>query len=127
VTCDNASNNDTMIDKLQQLLDDFLGEPNRARCFTHVLNLAVKSIMQQFDVPQVNGNDIVDEATKELMKLASDIEGEEAITAQEGSSDENGDDNLEGWIDEWLRMSEEELEELEDEIKPVHLMLTKVS
>jgi len=116
-----------MIDELQQLLDDFPGEPNHAQCFTHVLNLAVKSIMQQFDVPQVNGNDIVDEAMKELMKLASDIEGEEAIMAQEGSSDENGDDNLDSWIDKRLRMSEEELEELEDKIKPVHLMLTKVS
>ena len=64
---------------------------------------------------------------KVLMKLAGDIESEEAITAQEGLSDENRDDNLEGWINEQLRMSKEELEELKDKIKPVHWVLTKVS
>ena len=77
----------------------------------------------------------LDEATKELLKLASDIEGDKAITVQENENpsgeekvdEENGDDNVDGRADERLGMSEVELEELEEEIKPVHLMLTKVS
>jgi hypothetical protein len=60
--------------------------------------------MQQFDVPQVKGNAIVDEATKELLKLASDIDSEEETTAQECSGEEddegNRDDNVKDWIDE---------------------------
>jgi len=70
--------------------------------------------------------------TKELLKLASDIEGDKAITVQENKNPsdkkkidkENGDNNVDGWADEWLEMSEVELEE---EIKPMHLMLIKVS
>ena len=46
ITYDNASNNDTMIDKLADLLDDFPGEANRTRCFTHILNLVAKNIIK---------------------------------------------------------------------------------
>ena len=55
----------------------------------------------------------------ELLRLAGDIEEEEVATIQDskGSDDEN--DNTEGWIDEWLNMSKEELDELEDTIQPV--------
>jgi len=45
VTLDNASNNDTMIAELENLLDEFPGAANQTRCFTHILNLVVKSIL----------------------------------------------------------------------------------
>ena len=116
-----------MIEELEFLLDDFPGAVNRARCFTHILNLVVKSIMKQFDLPLAKKDNITDEVMMELLRLAGDIEEEEVATIQdsEGSDDEN--DNTKGWIDERLNMSEEELDELEDAIQPVRFLLTKVS
>lgn len=39
---DNASNNNTLVDELGQLLDGFGGSLSRVRCFAHILNLVVK-------------------------------------------------------------------------------------
>jgi len=40
ITCDNATNNDTMIKAID--LDGFRGAESRIRCFPHILNLSVK-------------------------------------------------------------------------------------
>ena len=129
ITCDNATNNDKMIDELELLLEDFPGTANRARCFTHILNLVVKSIMKQFDLPQVKKDDISDEVTMELLKLAGDIEEEEAATIRddEACDDENDADNTEDWVDKRMKMSCEELDELEDAVRSVRFLLTKAS
>lgn len=42
ITTDNASNNNTLIDELGDLLEGFQGSLTRVRCFAHVLNLVVK-------------------------------------------------------------------------------------
>jgi hypothetical protein len=39
---DNASNNNTLVDELGELLDGFGGSLTRVRCFAHILNLVVK-------------------------------------------------------------------------------------
>jgi len=71
--------------------------------------------------------DDMDEATKELLKLASDIELEEKITASAGDDgDVTDDDDVMGWVDEHEEMTEEELIELAESIQPVRLLLTKV-
>jgi len=129
ITCNNATNNDKMIDELELLLEDFPGAANRARCFTHILNLVVKSIMKQFDLPQVKKDDISDEVTMELLKLAGDIEEEEAATIRddEACDDENDADNTEDWVDKRMKMSCEELDELEDAVRSVRFLLTKAS
>ncbi|KAF9536658.1 hypothetical protein CPC08DRAFT_613204, partial [Agrocybe pediades] len=49
VVCDNASNNDSMIDELKELIEEFPSNPNCSRCFTHILNLTAKSIIRRFD------------------------------------------------------------------------------
>ncbi|EIW51900.1 uncharacterized protein TRAVEDRAFT_78597, partial [Trametes versicolor FP-101664 SS1] len=49
VTCDNASNNDVMVDHLNVLLEAFGGSFARTRCFLHILNLTAKSLLKQFD------------------------------------------------------------------------------
>ncbi|KAJ7437457.1 hypothetical protein B0H11DRAFT_1650415, partial [Mycena galericulata] len=49
VTCDNASNNDTMIDTLATLLPNFGGKKDHTRCFTHIINLVAKSFLRLFD------------------------------------------------------------------------------
>ncbi|EIW51357.1 uncharacterized protein TRAVEDRAFT_104831, partial [Trametes versicolor FP-101664 SS1] len=51
VACDNASPNDVMVDILGDHLDAFEGSLGRVRCFAHVINLVVKTLLRQFDVP----------------------------------------------------------------------------
>lgn len=120
-----------MIEELEMLLKNFPGLANQARYFTHILNLVVKSIMQQFDIFQVKSDEIVDDVTRELLKLAGDIEKEEAVIVWADSngnknSNGSGDDNVEGWVNKQLNMSKEELVELNEAIRPVCFMLTKV-
>ena len=122
----NASNNDTMIEELANLLDNFPGAANQTCCFLHILNLVVKSIIKQFDLPKAKANGILDEAAKELLALAGDIALEEEQTRDVGKDDKD-DDNEEGWIDECELMSELERDELDESVQPVRLLLIKVS
>ncbi|KAA1479967.1 hypothetical protein DENSPDRAFT_753064, partial [Dentipellis sp. KUC8613] len=48
MTCDNASPNDVMVEKMADLIEGFPGQINRTRCFAHV----AKSMLSQFDVPK---------------------------------------------------------------------------
>jgi len=128
ITCDNASNNDTMIAELANLLDDFPGPANQTRCFTHILNLVVKSVICQFDLPKSKGDKILDDAAKELLSLAGNIEFEEdELARRDANEEEEDDDNVEGWIDERTLMTDVKLEELDESVEPVCLLLTKVS
>ena len=123
-----------MIEELAHLIDDFPGPANQTRCFLHILNLVVKSIIRQFDPPKSKktpdgeeDDESMDEATKELLKLACEIDLEEEITARAGDEgDATEDDNDEGWVDEREEMTEEELLELAESVRPVRLLLTKV-
>ena len=103
MTCDNASNNNTIITELQDLIDDFSGPANQTWCFTHILNLVVKSIIRQFDLPisKADKNRIFDEGAKELLSLARNIDVEEEEASRDGEDGVAGEeDNVEGWIDE---------------------------
>lgn len=124
-----------MIKNLGELIDDFPGAANQTRCFLHILNLVVKSILQQFDLPkkkETSGNDLDDEtdktdetlnqAAEELLKLAGDVDIEGNLMA----NDEEEDDNDEGLIDEREEMTEDELKNLSASVAPVRLLLTKV-
>ena len=86
----------------------------------HVLNLVVKSIIKQFDLPNSKSGMIFDDATKELLSLAGNIEFEEDELSRDGEDGIAGeDDSVEGWIDERTSMDEEDLEELEKKVEPV--------
>jgi hypothetical protein len=130
VTCDNASNNEKMAEKLEDLLPAFASS-NRARCFTHVLNLIAKSLLKQFDVAKKSeSDDELNEEEAELLNLAMDLETEELTMAQESDGDDGEiqkDDDSEGWVDEVAALSPEEREMLEDDVRPVKMMLVKVS
>jgi hypothetical protein len=123
-----------MIEELGILIDDFPGPENQTRCFLHVLNLVVKSIIRQFDLPKSkktpdNEEDEEDitEATKELLKLAEEIEREEELTGASGDEEDAvEDDNYEGWVDEREEMTEGELRRLTKSVQPVRLLLSKV-
>ncbi len=126
ITCDNASPNDVMIDTLAELVVAFPGAANRTRCFTHILNLVVKVMLRQFDVPKAKASEALDVASQALADLAGDIEMEEAAMDL-GEDDEDTDDREEGWLDPLDGMSQEEREELDVSVRPMRLMLVKVS
>ena len=107
-----------MIEELGNLLDNFLGTANQTHCFTHILNLVVKSILAQFELPKAQMH-IADE----ILQLADALELEEDVTA----GDDEDDDNVEGWVDKREGMSEDDLEDLEARIQPIRLLLIKVS
>ena len=99
--------------------------------FLHILNLVVKSIIQQFDIPtskkDAEDDDGMDEATKELLKLSDDIDLEEELMVSAGDEDDTMDDNNnEGWVDEHEEMTEGQLFKLAESVWLVRLLLTKV-
>src|SRR6267154_6375762 len=102
VTCDNASNNNVMVDKLAMLVPKFAGEASHTRCFLHTVNLVAKSLICEFDVLKKDAEHAWDEnATEddELIELSGDIEREDReMVAQynEGASEDNPQDNNEG-------------------------------
>ncbi|KAG1745068.1 uncharacterized protein EDB91DRAFT_1037560, partial [Suillus paluster] len=49
ITCDNASNNDTMIRELSDKVLEFGGAVTHTRCFLHTVNLVAKSLIRKFD------------------------------------------------------------------------------
>jgi hypothetical protein len=125
ITCDNASANNVMIDALVELVAAFPGSVNRTRCFTHTLNLVVKVILRQFDVPKSGGDKNV--VLKKLQDLAVDIEKEEAEMDERGD-DEDDDNGKEEWFDDPRNlMSQEAEDELDLQVQPVRFVLVKVS
>ena len=122
-----------MITELADLLDDFPGEANRTRCFTHILNLVAKSIIKQFDVPKARADEVLDDAAKELAALAVDLELEERLSREEqlfeGVGDEDGDDDGDddGWTDVRDELSDNERDALDKTLQPVRLVLVKAS
>ena len=125
ITCDNASPNDVMIEALAELVTAFPGAANRTRCFAHTLNLVVKVVLHQFDMPKGKANVIPDVAMQALLDLAGDIEMEEG--AMDERVDNEEDDGQEGWVDPQDGMSKEEQDDLYLSVRPVRLVLVKVS
>ena len=116
-----------MVVELSKRLHDFPGATNRSRCFTHTLNLAAKSIIQQFDLPKIEATIVLDEAAKELVKLTKEMELEELTSCGgAGDEEEEEEDNTDGWVDENVLLSDKEKEVLNESMKPVRLMLVKV-
>lgn len=126
-----------MIEHLSTLIEYFPGAANQTRCFAHILNLVVKSVLSQFDTPKkVAGGDSRDleNASDALAALAQELEGTET-QADDGSEEGDDEDEMGGTDDgdddslgdERDGMSEAEVEELEASLVPVRLMLTKAS
>ena len=89
-----------MVESLERLIDNFPSTANQTQCFLHILNLVVKSILKQFDIPKkkkvLDNNDEIDkendkgldQAVEELLKLAGDLEGD-LMADGEGEHQEN--------------------------------------
>ena len=122
-----------MIEHLSTLVEIFPGAANQTRCFTHILNLVVKSILRQFEPKKKTGDgeaEDVGDAKKALAALAEELELEDSTGLGEDIEDDNlevKDDDDDGLGDERDGMSEEDVTELEESLVPVRLILTKVS
>jgi hypothetical protein len=114
-----------MIDVLSELVVAFPGAANRTRCFTHILNLVVKVILRQFDMPKAKANKAFDVATEALVELAGDIDMEEVLMDE--NEDDEEDNREEGRVDPCDWMSQDEQEELDLAARPMQLVLVKVS
>jgi hypothetical protein len=117
-----------MICQLEELVNDFKGEESQTRCFTHILNLIVKSIIQQFNIPKAQADKVFDEVTTALMELAGNIDAKEQEMAKstDDSNDDEEDKNLEGWVDERATMTVEQLAAFDKAVQPVRLMIVKL-
>ena len=108
-----------MITHLAKIVEGFPGSANRTRCFAHILNLVAKCIMRQFDRPGKQ-SDEYDE---------SEVSAEE-IEYQNESGEEDGSDsgkaNDEPPFDGREGMTGAEIVELDENVRPVRLVLAKV-
>ncbi|TFY51080.1 hypothetical protein EVG20_g11174 [Dentipellis fragilis] len=98
ITCDNASPNDVMVEKMADL-----------------------SMLSQFDVPKCDADRALSAAERELATLADDLEDDDLTAVDDEESNE-----VEGWVDERAGMTEAEREELRTEVAPVKLILVKL-
>ncbi|KAE9385924.1 hypothetical protein BT96DRAFT_750387, partial [Gymnopus androsaceus JB14] len=49
ITCNNASTNTAMFEKLVQILPNFQGKNAHVHCFSHTVNLAAKGVLHLFE------------------------------------------------------------------------------
>ena len=131
ITCDNASNNDVMVNELETLLPSF-STVNHTRCFLDVNNLVARTLVKQFDTPKQTADQDFDEENEVLIELAGNMEFEEHITKErllEETNDNLGgkDDDVDGWIDEMAALSQAERDVLKNATRPVKIVLVKVS
>ena len=120
ITCDNASSNDTMTLELKNKVCGFDGQAAQVWCFLHVGNLVGKTMVKAFDIPK----DMVerDDELKTLGAEGLDVEDWQTIA-------ENGEDLLddtECWVNEIPLLTHVEHADLEDQVRPVWIVLTKV-
>ncbi len=135
MTCDNASNNDVMIDTLSLNVPTFEGSIGHVRCFAHIVNLVAKSMLRQFDVPKVQATQEISEEDRTLYELES--EGTDEAEGADIPVAEDGDifnplsaldlDDEDGWVDEIAAMTDEERIIFQARVRPVRMTLTKVS
>ena len=125
ITCDNASVNDAMIEKLSKLVPNYLGKETHIHCFLRVLNLVAKAVIKMFDVPKGKNPNEMSDAKSFLAKLAEGIELEEKeMRAKETGKEE--EDNIDNLGESEGILSVEEREAFEEGILPVQLVIVKV-
>lgn len=134
LTADNGSNNDTMISTLQGLAPGHLSETNRVRCFAHVLSLVAKSLIRQFEARARGDQAAVEEEERELQELVADFDMDELAAQMQSfasldASDRTPgvDDDPDDEVDPMADLDDEERERFEREVRPMKLVLAKVS
>ncbi len=130
ITCDNALNNDSMVEELMDLLPGFPGDLYRVCCFAHVLNLVAKLLIKHFDVHDKRDPATADGDERELLELVQEMESEEITTQAEiaaGDSEKDKSDDADDEVDGMAELTDEERAQFECEVLPVKLTMAKVS
>ena len=145
ITCNNTSNNDSMIESLATIMSQFSGEANRAQCLAHIVNLVAKIILRQFDksirkekkdmnnepnnLPELpgekDGNETDDDEDEELARVL-DKEEKEMDEADDKDSDLEDTEALARDVRIMEEVMEEEIERVVKKVKPVGQVLFKV-
>jgi hypothetical protein len=134
VTCDNASNNDTMVMEMHKKIPAF-NKVMRTRCFLHILNLVAKSMLKQFELSKKKSEDFTEnegEVLGDLVELGKDLDIEEFAMWQAEEEDvevdvtpDDDDEEELDWVEE-VQLTEEECLRLREQVKPITRMLIKV-
>lgn len=122
-----------MVTELARKLPGFRGSQARGRCFAHILNLVVKSILCQFKT-SMKIKESVSEGHKSDQELEDDTSEEDpelvAGESEDGEDDDEGsdvdEDNMEDWEDEREDMDSKKVEDLDTNVRPASTMLAKV-
>ena len=109
--------------ELEDRVDHFDSQAARARCFLHVGNLVSQSMVKAFDIPR---NTI--ENDNEMKTLdAQALSTEDWQMIAENSEDPLDNNDMECWVNEIPLLTCKECGTLENQVRPVRIVLAKVS
>ncbi|KAI0715450.1 hypothetical protein C8T65DRAFT_573097 [Cerioporus squamosus] len=130
LACDNATNNNTMIEQLTAAsnLLAFDGHRARVRCFLHILNLVAKSLICQFDAGADKDKADEDADERLLTELAGGLNGPDAddVSVPLDDPGEGLDNDPDDEVDPLEDLSPEERTQFELDVRPVKLVIAKV-
>ena len=112
-----------MVDELEFELTDFQGNTYRVRCFDHIANLVAQALIRLFDTKRPDAVD------SDLASLVDGNETEELVTriAELKAGKGMVEDDNEGLVDVLSDLSEDELVEFQEDVRPARLIIAKVS
>jgi hypothetical protein len=107
-----------MINHLATLLAAFPGSSNHTRCFMHILNLVAKCIMKQFDTlkKKKHSDDDLDDTNEDDV---TDLQVALDELEEELENDDFSEDTNEWEFNMHIELTEEQINELEETLKPV--------
>ena len=137
ITCDNASNNDMMVEALATIMSHFSGEANHAQCLAHIVNILAKIILRQFNIPKKKNKNKKD-LPEDRMAVDEDDDDQEEINEEmlykeewemDDGDDEDDEDSerLQRDADIMEEVMEGEIDGVVRKVKPVRQALFKVS
>jgi hypothetical protein len=118
-----------MIEEIDDRIEDY-SQVNHVQCFLHVVNLVAKSLLNQFEPRKMktvpDGQET--EVEKEIARLVDGLEAEaERSRVVAGDESDGDDDDSNGIMDAKDVVGEAEREQFHAIIRPVQLILAKVS
>jgi hypothetical protein len=116
-----------MIEQLVELIASFPRDASHVWCFNHIVALVTKSMICQFDVPKGKADVALDDAERELRELAEGLDIEEETTKAKWEGLDDDEDDMESLVDEAADLSVADREKLDSNVRPVRLVLVKVS
>lgn len=104
-----------MIVHLTDLINNFPGGANQTCqcCFAHILSIAAKAIIKQFDVLKVKKGKVLNEAAEALAKLANRLDLEECAERGVSGASEGNDELLNPGEEFHNEMSKEQMKALD--------------